>query len=122
MVTAVGDLDTTVTLAGQRASLEESPRRDPQGELQGSREPSGDQRSEETVAVDHLDPKRFARGVESGDLRLRASAEGSGSALDRQRSHALVRLEGSRLGEPTSREGAPTCESRPAPPDSRARD
>ncbi len=96
----LGDLDTTASLAGERASVE--------GDLRGesgkaswkaAAKLSGDERFEATVAVDHLDPKRFARGVESGDLTLRASAEGSGFALDRQRSHVLVRLERSRLGK-----------------------
>jgi translocation and assembly module TamB len=95
----LGDLDTTASLASEHASAE--------GELSGesgkaswkaAANLSGDERFEATVAVDHLDPKRFARGMERGDLTLRASAEGSGFALDRQRSHVLVRLEPSRLG------------------------
>jgi translocation and assembly module TamB len=96
----LGDVDTTASLAGERASVE--------GELRGesgkaswkaAANLSGDERFEASVAVDHLDPKRFARGVESGDLTLRVSAEGSGFALDRQQSHTLVRLARSRLGK-----------------------
>ncbi|HSD10835.1 MAG TPA: translocation/assembly module TamB domain-containing protein [Candidatus Binatia bacterium] len=96
----LGELETTASLAGERASVE--------GELRGesgkaswkaAAKLSGDERFEATVAVDHLDPKNFARGVEGGDLTLRVSAEGSGLALDRQRSHVLVHLERSHLGK-----------------------
>jgi translocation and assembly module TamB len=96
----LGDLDTTASLAGERASLEGNLRGESgKASWKAAAKLAGDERFDATVAVDHLDPKRFARGVESGDLTLRASAEGSGFALDRQQSHVLVRLERSHLGK-----------------------
>src|SRR5206468_10055000 len=74
----LGEFDTTASLADNRATLE--------GDLRGesgkaswkaAANLSGDERFKATVDVDHLDPQRFARGVERGDLTLRASADGS---------------------------------------------
>jgi autotransporter translocation and assembly factor TamB len=96
----LGDLDTTASLADERASVEGDLRgKSGKASWKGAANLSGDERFEATVAVDHLDPEHFARGVEHGDLTLRATAEGSGFTLDRQRSHVLVRLERSRVGE-----------------------
>jgi translocation and assembly module TamB len=94
----LGDLATELKLADGRGSFD--------GALQGASgkvtwkgyaDLAGEQRFAADVAVLHFDPKKLVAGSSPGDLNVRASAEGSGFALERQKSHVVVTVDRSRL-------------------------